>query len=706
MAMTALLTTLVSFNGTDGANPLGSLIADANGDLFGTTSAELNGNATVFEIAKTASGYASSPTTLVSFNGTDGNDPGGNLIADANGDLFGTTDLGGAGNGTVFEIVKTGSTYASTPTVLVSFNGTNGANPQGSLIADANGDLFGTTSAGGANNGNGTVFELVKSGSTYTLTTLVSFNGTDGAKPFGSLIADANGDLFGTTKQGGANNSNGTVFEIAKTASGYASTPTVLVSFNFTDGSGPVGSLIADANGDLFGTTAGGGAGNGTVFEIAKTASGYASTPTTLVSFNDSDGALPFGSLIADADGDLLGTTGEGGANNKNGTVFELTGAGFQSLPAPLTFTNGEQIGPGTTIPFGPLASTEALAEVLYVAYFERAGDPAGVQYWDNNLNTGSQTIDQAAISFGQSPEAFNAFQFLSSPSTATQSQIQTFIESIYQNLFNRQADTPGLTYWTAQLEADQAAIIPGNAASLLQFQTEIADFIMDVVRGALNISNGGLDNDITTIIDKVTVASFFTNAIEAAGISYVPGTNAALDTESHAIVKATDSSPTDTVAVEEAAITTFIAQINPSQIEIDGGTVNFAALAGLDEAQFVGTQGGPITIANAPATFTLDMGHFAAPFSGGDVVNFADTTALTNSFTLILGDPTGADTYPASFGNPLAVNGAGIVYIIANAPAVATNDSLNGFSAANTFTANPGGGVALTLLQRRVLGG
>ena len=121
-----------------------------------------------------------------------------------------------------------------------------------------------------------------------TLTTLVSFNDANGAAPDGDLIADANGDLFGTSSgDGGAN--DGTVFEIVKTAGGYASTPTTLASFDGANGLGREGGLIADSNGDLFGTTFQGGANgdNGTVFEIAKTDGGYASTPTTLVSFND-----------------------------------------------------------------------------------------------------------------------------------------------------------------------------------------------------------------------------------------------------------------------------------------------------------------------------------------------------------------------------------------------------------------------------------
>jgi uncharacterized repeat protein (TIGR03803 family) len=135
------------------------------------------------------------------------------------------------------------------------------------------------------------------------------------------LIADADGNLFGTTVFGGANG-GGTVFEIAKTAAGDASTPKSLVSFcalaNCTDGQRPEAGLIADADGNLFGTTVFGGAnGGGTVFEIAKTAGGYASTPTILVSFcalaNCADGANPFAGLIADANGNLFGTARSGG---------------------------------------------------------------------------------------------------------------------------------------------------------------------------------------------------------------------------------------------------------------------------------------------------------------------------------------------------------------------------------------------------------
>jgi uncharacterized repeat protein (TIGR03803 family) len=293
------------------------------------------GGGTVLEIAKTAGGYASTPTDLVSFQSPDGEQPQGSLIADANGDLFGTTTSGGASNdGTVFEVKKTAGGYASAPTTLVSFDGDNG-------------DLFGTTAAGGADT-SGTVFEIAKTptGHSSTPATLVNFNITDGASPVASLIIDSRGDLFGTTSEGGQNGdgtlADGTVFEIKKTAAGYATTPITLVNFDGVDAFSP-GSLIADANGDLFGTTPDGfaaDASDGTVFEILKTPAGYAGAPAILVDFNlpspGANGSDPVAGLFADANGDLFGTTSEGRlSDSDSGTVFKITDSGFATTPTP-----------------------------------------------------------------------------------------------------------------------------------------------------------------------------------------------------------------------------------------------------------------------------------------------------------------------------------------------------------------------------------
>ena len=283
--------------------------------------AAANNDGTVFEIAKTAGGYASTPTTLVSFDDTNGAIPDGSLIADSNGDLFGTTDSRRR------ERRRHGVRDRQDRRRLRQHTDHPGQLQRrqrrtirgGSLIADANGDLFGTTDEGGAND-DGTVFEIAKTAGGYasTPTTLVSFNGANGAAPSGSLIADANGDLFGTTVSGGANDV-GTVFEIAKTAGGYASTPTTLVSFNDADGAAPNGSLIADANGDLFGTTAC-TAARTTTARCSRSPRPPAATPARPPPWSASTAptaALPHGSLIADANGDLFGTTVAGGRRHR-----------------------------------------------------------------------------------------------------------------------------------------------------------------------------------------------------------------------------------------------------------------------------------------------------------------------------------------------------------------------------------------------------
>ncbi|HEV2303098.1 MAG TPA: choice-of-anchor tandem repeat GloVer-containing protein [Stellaceae bacterium] len=290
--------------------------------------------------------------TLVTFcpeiNCADGSTPLAGLLADAAGNLIGTTFSGGASDdGTVFEITKTGrNRYSRTPTILVSFDGSNGMYPYAGLIADANGNLFGTTSQAGAGAyGGGTVFEIAKTAGGYaaTPTVLVNFNRTDTANPQAGLIADAAGNLFGTTNYGGrkvCRGGCGTVFEITRTGRNrYSRTPTILVSFDGSNGMYPQAGLIADAAGNLFGTTSLGGAyGAGTVFEIAKTAAGYASDPTVLFSFSNKftsrHGNEPKAALIANAKGKLFGTTSLGGAS-ESGTVFEIGGSGFVPFAAP-----------------------------------------------------------------------------------------------------------------------------------------------------------------------------------------------------------------------------------------------------------------------------------------------------------------------------------------------------------------------------------
>jgi uncharacterized repeat protein (TIGR03803 family) len=335
---------LVNFYGATG----GGLTIDSSGNLFGTATGT---DGSIFEIAKTATGYASTPTTLANFNGTDGNNPATALTIDANGDLFGTTEQGGANHeGTVFELTKTATGYASAPTALVSFPNTHTAgNDASNLYIDHNGNLFDTLGQ--------TVIEIAKTATGYasSITTVASFAGTDAGYLFGTVVADSQGNLYGTTDEGGEYG-DGTMYEIVKTATGYVSTPTILINFDGTNGAHPQGSLIVDAKGDLFGTTETGGTHDkGTAFELKKTATGYASTVTTLVTFGNDNGKDPGGSLLANANGNLFGTTQEGGGQHNDGytygTLFEITGSGFATGAAAATADVVSPLAGGSNAP-------------------------------------------------------------------------------------------------------------------------------------------------------------------------------------------------------------------------------------------------------------------------------------------------------------------------------------------------------------------
>jgi uncharacterized repeat protein (TIGR03803 family) len=287
--------------GTDGGAPVASLLTDKSGAIYGTTIHGGGANecapagigcGTAFKLSPSASGYTE--RVIYSFQGgSDGAVPAVALIADSKGVLYGTTVYGGTGNcssgsfgpgcGTVFKLTPSGSGYAET--VLYAFKGgpKDGANPRAALLARKNGALFGTTQAGGSKAGNGTVFELMRSGSGYTERVLYRFKGgKDGADPDAApgLHAGANGALYSTTAFGGGatacTGGCGTVFKLTPSGSGY--TETVLHTFKGgSDGATPYGSVAADAAGRLYGTTWVGGSGTcsgssgvgcGTVFRL------------------------------------------------------------------------------------------------------------------------------------------------------------------------------------------------------------------------------------------------------------------------------------------------------------------------------------------------------------------------------------------------------------------------------------------------------
>jgi len=323
--------TLYSFNGTDGCAPSAALIFDAAGNLYSTTSAGGAYNCgTVFTLRPKAGG-GWRQVVLHSFNddGMDGCSPLAGLIFDAAGNLYGTTNKGGIyGHGTVFGLMpKPGGGWREG--VLHSFNADNGdgVGPQANLVQDAAGNLYGTTTYGGAY-GYGAVFELTpQSGGNSIEEVLYSFqhDGTEGTNPYGGLVFDPAGNLYGTTVMGGGYFRCGAVFELTPQAGGgWVEEIVHRFKHNFKDGCGPEASVIFDSAGNLYGTTIyGGDYGYGSVFGLAPRASG-GWTEITLHSFDGSgaDGYYPVDGLILDATGNVYGTTAVGGSNKYYGTVF------------------------------------------------------------------------------------------------------------------------------------------------------------------------------------------------------------------------------------------------------------------------------------------------------------------------------------------------------------------------------------------------
>jgi uncharacterized repeat protein (TIGR03803 family) len=320
---------LHDFNGNtkDGAEPYAGLIFDKAGNLYGTTlGGGAHGDGTVFELMpKAGGGWTEKVLHNFNFN-VDGYEPYAGLIIDASGKLYGTTSGGGAhGAGTVFELISKAD-GGWTEKVLHNFNSNakDGREPYAGLIFDKAGNLYGTTFDGGAY-GNGTVFELMpRAGGSWTEKVLHSFNsnGTDGTNSYASLIFDKAGNLYGTTLDGGAYG-NGTVFELTPKAGG-GWTEKVLYNFNGNtkDGTNPYAGLIFDASGNLYGTTVVAAQEYGTAFELIPKGGRW--TEKVLHTFNQKDGAEPYAGLIFDASGNLYGTTYQGGVDGA-GTVFELT---------------------------------------------------------------------------------------------------------------------------------------------------------------------------------------------------------------------------------------------------------------------------------------------------------------------------------------------------------------------------------------------
>jgi uncharacterized repeat protein (TIGR03803 family) len=322
-------TVLYNFRGgSDGASPQMTLVADHSGALYGTTAAGGGGeNGTVFKLTPPRQGRIWTETVLHRFAGrNDGADPVAGLVFGKDGALYGTTLSGGnnhcpQGCGIVFKLDQSGN-----ETVLYRFTGTNSdaANPGAGVIFDQNGDLFGTSEQGGDQTF-GTVFKLTHTGNVWKESTLHSFHEfKDGYDPHAGLIMDQAGALYGTTMKGGKS-LDGVIFQMTQGSSGWNFTTLYMFDPHGNDGIVPLSGLIFDQAGSLYGTTALGGAHNsldiGTVFKLTP----GQNSDILLHSFTGGkDGSEPEAGVVFDRAGALYGTTFAGGDFGQ-GVVFKLT---------------------------------------------------------------------------------------------------------------------------------------------------------------------------------------------------------------------------------------------------------------------------------------------------------------------------------------------------------------------------------------------
>ena len=322
--------TTFKFDGTNGSQPIAGLVQTANGDFYGvTTSGGAYALGTVFKF--TPNGGL---TTLYSFSSNTGYGALGGLVLASDGNFYGTASSGGPaagqcdpGCGTIFKITPKGK-Y----TTMHNFNGIpDGGAPLATMTQAPNGKLYGTASTLGNAGSYGTVFTITPKGKFIVVH---QFNNTDGAYPFGGLILGADGNFYGQTDLGGASNYGafGTVYKM--TPSGKVTT---LHSFEQTDGDNPVSNLVQGTDGNFYGTASYGGKhpNFGTIFKI--TPSGKF---TTLRNFNGTDGSYPYAGLIQSTNGKFYGATYAGGSSTACpygcGTVFGLSvglGRFVETLP-------------------------------------------------------------------------------------------------------------------------------------------------------------------------------------------------------------------------------------------------------------------------------------------------------------------------------------------------------------------------------------
>ena len=322
-----ILEVLQIFTGPNGLEPMARVVVGPDGALYGTTQGGgAFGAGTVFRLTPPPNlcHAVSCPwreTLVHEFNGSDGNEPSAEVVFDPAGNMYGTTQFGGShGEGVAYKLTRSGNSW--TYGVIYNFAGGSDASwIYAGLSRDAAGDLYGTSYNGGISN-QGTVFELTPSGDSWQETVLHRFALADGIAPYGGVIVDPSGNLFGGTPIGGGMNCGGTTFELTPTSGGWNFN--TIYCFLYHDNSdGPLADLSMDSAGNIYGTARYSGANQcGEVFKLTQ--QGGVWSRTVLHQFqNNGDGCEPMSRVLVDANGNLYGTTRRGGAHF-SGVVWEI----------------------------------------------------------------------------------------------------------------------------------------------------------------------------------------------------------------------------------------------------------------------------------------------------------------------------------------------------------------------------------------------
>ena len=321
-------TVLYSFTGSaDGGEPYKGVTLDAAGNLYGTAVTGGSGSCeggcgVVYKL--TNSGGTWTQTVIHAFTGDDGSGPGSRVTLDSRGNVYGMTPTGGAdGLGTIYELhPRSGGSWAFR--VIHDFTGgPDGSSGSAGKMVLRGRHLYGAATTGGA--GYGTVFELRSTGmGGWDFRTLYEFQGSpDGSFPYGALLFDQTGHIYGTTYYGGADGL-GSIYQLTRTTGGNWSEQ-VLYGFQAgQDGNSSISNLVSDAVGNLYGTTSEGGLGSGTIFELASNGNGTWTESLPHLFAGPPDGAFPYAGMVGDGTGIFYGATVHGGASGE-GAIYLFT---------------------------------------------------------------------------------------------------------------------------------------------------------------------------------------------------------------------------------------------------------------------------------------------------------------------------------------------------------------------------------------------